>query len=154
MKLYLVRHGDSEPAGSDDERPLSQKGLADIKQLAQRISPFHLHVSRMVQSQKRRAQQTAQILASSMTVDSIETTPELDPSASLDFILKDLLLSEEDVLLVGHMPFMGKLASRLLANNEEKNIVYFKTGTMLCLEKIGDEWMIRWMLPPSLSVVE
>jgi phosphohistidine phosphatase SixA len=31
MKIYLVRHGESIAIGSDDERPLSEKGKSDIQ---------------------------------------------------------------------------------------------------------------------------
>lgn len=45
MKLYLVRHGESETTGSDDERSLSTKGKEDIERLSNFISHLKLQVS-------------------------------------------------------------------------------------------------------------
>lgn len=154
MKIYLVRHGDSLPMGNDDERMLSEQGTQEIEQLAHLISPLHIQVDRLLQSKKKRAQQTATILASCLQVNEpIETRLELDPLAPVDFLIDDLYAHEKDTLLVGHMPFMGKLASTLLTGNEDRNIVLFSTGTMVCLEQIVDrEWAVSWMLTPELTL--
>src|SRR5580698_9181909 len=102
MKLYLVRHGDSIATGSDDERPLSEKGQSDIQYLANFISSLDLSVSRVLHSKKFRAQQTAIILSSSMKVGKgIETRSELDPLAFVNDILEEIYIRNENVLLVG-----------------------------------------------------
>lgn len=152
MKLYLVRHGESIALGSDDKRPLSEKGEADIQSLANFISPLKLQVAHIFQSPKRRAQQTAEILSSKIVIaNGIETKAELDPMASLNNILEELFVLNEDVLLVGHMPFLGKLVAKLITGNENKDIVSFKAGSMVCLEQIeSEQWVILWMLNPEL----
>lgn len=152
MKIYLVRHGDSIATGPDDERPLSEKGKSDIQHLANFISPLTLQVSLVLHSQKFRAQQTAKILSLSMQVESgVETRNELDPMAFVGDILEEIHARKKNILLVGHMPFMGKLAAQLIRGNEEQDVVAFKTGSMLCLEQVeNDQWVIRWMLNPEL----
>ncbi len=152
MKTYLVRHGDSIAEGLDNERPLSEKGKADIQNLAQFILPLKLQVSRILQSQKKRAQQTAKILLPSIQVKTnVETRKELDPLAEVDEIMNEIESRDENILLVGHMPFMGKLAAKLITGNENRDIVAFKAGSMLCLEKIDPtQWILRWMLNPEL----
>lgn len=152
MKLYLVRHGESATTGADDERPLSEKGMTDIKRLANFIDPLKLEVSYIYQSPKKRAQQTAKILSSNISVTKgIETKIELDPLASVNDIYDEMTVLNQNILLVGHMPFMGKLVCKLITGNEKKDIVSFKAGTMICLEKIdNDQWIIRWMLSPEL----
>lgn len=152
MKLYLVRHGESETIGSDDERSLSTKGKEDVERLSNFISHLKLQVSFVFQSPKRRAQQTAKILCSQMTIiNEIETKVELEPLTPITDVIDELSILNGDVMLVGHMPFMGKLVSKLVTGNENKNVVAFKAGSMLCLEKIEDnQWVIRWMLNPEL----
>lgn len=152
MKLYLVRHGENETVGSDDERTLSTKGKEDIEHLSNFISQLKLQVSYVFQSPKLRVQQTAKILCSQMTIiNEIETKVELEPLAPITDVIDELSVLNGDVMLVGHMPFMGKLVSQLVTGNENKNVVAFKAGSMLCLEKIEDnQWVIRWMLNPEL----
>ncbi|MCH8271514.1 MAG: hypothetical protein IH985_09945 [Planctomycetes bacterium] len=60
----------------------------------------------------------------------------------------------DDVVLVGHLPFMGRLAARLVAGREDPGVAAFRPGGMLCLER-GEEggWEIAWMLRPELTPV-
>lgn len=152
MKIYLLRHGDGIATGSDDERPLSGKGKSDIQHLANFISPLKLSIAYLLHSKKFRAQQTAKILSSGITINKgIETRSELDPLAFVGDMIEEIYARNEDLLLVGHMPFMGKLAAQLMIGNKEKDIVAFKTGTMLCLEQVENrQWIIRWMINPEL----
>lgn len=155
MKIYLVRHGESFSASSDDVRPLSEKGKADIQNLANFIAPLKISVSRILHSKKLRAQQTANILAASIhTSQSAEIRPELDPDFSIMTIIEEINAWQTDLMLVGHMPFMGKLVGKLIADDEYKNIVSFSAGSLLCLEKTEyQQWVINWMLVPELFVL-
>lgn len=85
------------------------------------------------------------------TTNGIETKVELEALAPITDIVNEFSVLNGDVMLVGHMPFMGKLVSKLVTGNENKDVVSFNAGSMLCLEKIDDEqWVIRWMLNPEL----
>lgn len=153
MILYLARHGESVPVGDDDERPLSQQGESDVRYVANLISPLNLSIARVFQSTKKRAQQTAQILSSAFhLLNHIETRAELQPMAEVDPIIEELYAIDEDILIVSHMPFLEKLVGKLITGNENKNVVAFKAGCLLCLEEIEQkQWVIRWMLSPELS---
>ena len=54
-------------------------------------------------------------------------------------------------MVVGHLPFMGKLLSRLVGQREEQNVAVFQPGSVACLER-GEEgsWGIAWMLRPEI----
>lgn len=152
MKLYLARHGDSLPAGADDERPLSEQGVSDIKRLADFILPLKLQVSRIIHSQKYRAKQTAGILAASIqSLEPMESTVALDPLASVDPMIDDLYAERKEMLWVGHLPFMERVVGKLVAGDENKNRVAFGTGSLVCLEEAeGGRWIICWMVVPEL----
>ncbi len=151
MKLYLVRHGESNIAASDDERPLSKKGMKDITSLANFLGSLKLHVSYVFHSHKVRAKQTAEILSSKIFIDEqMETRTALDPSAPIEKIYDEIMMLNKDIMLVGHMPFMGKFVAQLITGNENRDIVLFQAGTLVCLENIGNEWVIHWMLSPEL----
>ena len=156
MKLYLVRHGDSTPALDDDKRPLSEKGTKDITRLAKFISPLNITVSRIIHSKKFRAKQTADILSASIATKLPgQARAELDPMNSIIPIIDEIYAQDEDLMLVGHMPFMGKLAARLITGDENKDIVAFKTGCMICLERMAaNSWIINWVLYPELCRVD
>jgi phosphohistidine phosphatase len=111
-------------------------------------------VSTLLHSPKFRAQQTANILESGIHVTgTVETCIELDPMASLSYILNYIKTHNEDILLVGHMPYMGRLAAKLLTGNESNDMIIFKTGTLVCLEEIERQrWAMVWMLGPDLWV--
>ena len=60
-----------------------------------------------------------------------------------------------DIMLVGHLPHMGRLASLLLCGDAEKNMISFQMAGVVCLK--GDEtgrWLIGWMLTPEMVVSE
>lgn len=152
MKLYLVRHGDSSlSARTDNERELSEQGEREVQQIANLILPLNLAIPIVWHSEKRRALQTATILSGIFPNAILQSTSDLDPMASLAPILDKIYTSPDDLLLVGHMPFMGRLISKLIVGEEDKNIVNFGTSCMVCLERvITHYWAINWMLKPNV----
>jgi phosphohistidine phosphatase len=56
-----------------------------------------------------------------------------------------------DVLLVGHMPFLGRFAARLLAPSAS-TFLAFSPGSLACLVREPAAWMLVWMLRPELDV--
>jgi phosphohistidine phosphatase len=151
MKIYLARHGESLPHGHDDERLLSKKGREEIQQLADFIAPSSFKISRLFHSIKQRTHETAKILAPAFSFHGIPEIREgLDPLHRVLPIAYEIHQLTSDALFVGHMPFMSHLVGELVANSEDKDMVMFKTGSLLCLEKIENQWLIRWMLNPEL----
>ncbi len=154
MKLYLLRHGDSTTAASDNERPLSEVGRQDITRLAKFIAPLKLHVSAIFHSEKLRARETARIVSSAITTEhSPETLPELDPLLPVEPVVKMIKSLAGDAFFVGHMPFMGSLVSELTLREQIHDVVLFKTGTLVCLEQVEHaRWSICWVVNPGLFV--
>ncbi len=151
MNIYLVRHGDAVYQDSDDLSPLSAKGEHDIDTLAKFLLPLQLR-ARVFHSEKLRAKQTAERLAVSMIVNDTVTFREgLSPCDSVLSIANELNEADTDTMLVGHMPFMGKLASQLLYQNENRDVVNFHKGTIVCLQLIGyGQWVIDWVIHPGI----
>ena len=57
-----------------------------------------------------------------------------------------------DTMLVGHLPFMGRLVGRLVTGDEHVDVVAFVPGTVLCLEPAADDrWRVVWMVRPGLA---
>jgi phosphohistidine phosphatase len=151
MNLYLVQHAESMPKDQNPERPLSDKGRADMERMAGWFSSSNaFRPSRILHSGKLRAQQTAEALAGGIDVvaEAVEGLAPLDDPA----IWADRLTGmSESLVLVGHLPHLSKLASRLLSGDEEAGVVAFQMGGIVCLQR-GEEgdWSLAWMVTPDL----
>jgi len=151
MNIYLARHGDAIYQHPDDLSPLSTKGEKDIDTLAKFLLPLQLEVT-IFHSGKLRAQQTAERLAAGVILNGAITTHEgLNPTDPVLPIANELNEGISDVMLVGHMPFMGRLVGQLINKNANQDVVAFHKGTLLCLQYTGNaEWVIDWVLHPGI----
>ncbi|MBA7704764.1 hypothetical protein ES703_113582 [subsurface metagenome] len=115
MTLYLVQHAEAKPREDDHQRPLSDQGRADIQKVAAFLGDRGIPVSRIIHSGKLRARQTAETLAERLKatggVSETDGLAPLDDPAVWDGRLSEL---NENLMLVGHLPHMGKLAALLV----------------------------------------
>jgi len=152
MKLYLVQHGEALSKEQNPDRPLSDKGRADLAVAARFIKPLKVEVDYLWHSRKSRAIETAQILAQALEVNKgIVERDGLDPNDDILALEQELSGTYGDVMIVGHMPFLGKLAAQLLAGSEEAATVRFRQGGIVCL--IYDKeagWQVEWMVTPDI----
>jgi phosphohistidine phosphatase len=151
MRLYLVQHGEAVAEGVDPARPLSETGRSDVAKMA-RFLADGVRVSQVLHSGKLRAEQTAALLAAALAPGRLPVArPGLNPKDPTEGIARAVAAWDEDAMLVGHLPFMAKLASRLVAGRDDAGVVAFQPGTVVCLER-GDQqhWTIAWMIRPEL----
>ncbi|MFC1546207.1 phosphohistidine phosphatase SixA [bacterium] len=149
MNLYLVRHGESLPKEKDYEQGLSAKGIDDIKKIANIAKESGLSLSVIKHSAKKRAKQTAEIFAEYMhPINGVSEMQGLNPLDEVSDILIDLE-NENNIMLVGHLPFMERLVSYLITGSQAKKIITFHNGTIVAMEKdiITNEWTINWKIP-------
>ena len=147
MKLYLARHGDYvlDTKGLDG---LTEKGQHDIIQLANQLKQMKIQVERILHSGKNRAQQTAELLAEGIASKEAPVAYSgLSPNDEVSRLADELPHWNKDILIVGHLPFMGKLVSYLLTHQDFPEIVNFQTGTIVCLSResaaMGDRLSIN-----------
>jgi phosphohistidine phosphatase len=153
MRLYLVQHGEADPEEVDPSRGLSVKGQADVKRVAKFLKPLNLSVKAVRHSGKKRAAQTADILAQSLSsADGVVQHAGLAPMDPVGPIKQEVETdAPRDYMLVGHLPFMGKLASLLTAGSEDADVVAFRNGGVICLERDDTgTWHVRWMVTPDM----
>ena len=154
MKLYLVRHGDAVPESENADRPLSAKGDADIRALAAFIARSGARVARVIHSGRARARETAILFADVIGPGKIveEAESGLGPDESTDLLARVADAMEEDLMVVGHDPFMTRMISRLAAGDENARLVALETGSVACLERGADggAWTINWIAGPTL----
>ena len=156
MKLYLVQHGNALSKDENPLRPLSDRGRVDVARVAKFAKPLKITVDYLWYSKKSRAVQTAQILAEVVKVkkDSGERD-DINPNDELDALLNDLSKADGDIMVVSHLPFLDRLASKLLSGSEAANSVHFQQGGILCLNYDKDTgWQIEWMITPEILTAE
>jgi phosphohistidine phosphatase len=151
MRLYLVQHGEALAAEVDPARPLSAAGAADVRRMAAFLAEAGVGVAAVWHSGKLRAEQTAEILAAALTPGrSSEARAGLDPKDPTEDIARTLVARDQDLMVVGHLPFLAKLASRLVTGSDEPGVVALRPGAVLGLERAERErWTMVWMATPD-----
>ena len=152
MKLYLAQHGNAVSKEEDPDRPLSDQGKEDVRSMASRLGDAGIQVTRVWHSAKLRAEQTAEILAKRiLSGRKIECIKGLGPNDPVAEFASDADVWDEEMLVVGHLPFMSRLVSLLMVGDAEHELVHFSPGSVVCLERdTADRWYIAWLLRPEL----
>ena len=152
MRLYLVQHGEAKSKQIDSERHLTEKGMRDVEKMAAFLKPLGLRMKAIWHSGKTRAAQTADILGSALVAtQGIVQREGLAPNDPIGSVRETLRTATEDLMIVGHLPFLGRLASALIAGSEEADVIAFQNGGVVCIERCEDgAYRLRWMVTPKL----
>ena len=150
MRIYLVQHGESKSEEEDPQRHLTDRGIEEVQYVADFLRPPKIKVDTVWHSGKTRAQQTGQLLAEVLRARLVQRAG-LAPKDQVAATKEALERMGSNPMIVGHMPFLGKLAALLITGSEENEIVEFRFGSVLCLECRDDvNWKVVWMITPSL----
>jgi len=152
MRVYIVRHADANSKAEDPQRHLSEAGLAQARGMADFLRPLGLAVGAVWHSTKARAAETAACLADAVAAeDGCVARDDLAPKDPVDPVARAIRKADRDVMLVGHLPFVASLASKLLAGDASAAGVHFPPAGILCLEReAGEGWRVAWMVTPAL----
>lgn len=145
MKVYLVQHAKSKSEEEDPTRPLSDEGRNDLEKI---VKFLDIKVSKILHSGKLRAKQTAEIFSKSLNAE-VQNVDALEPLADPTIWAEKLDKETNDVMIVGHLPHLEKLASLLLCKDSARKVITFKQGGVVCLEKT-EGWAVAWMVVPDL----
>lgn len=153
MNLYLVQHADALSKEEDPARPLSAQGQTDVGNIAAYIKErVSMPVQQIWHSGKTRARQTAQALDQVLQpVTGTEEDPDLGGGDDPALWANRLADMNENVMLVGHMPHLRKLASLLLCGDPEIKIINFQNSGIVHLARDnGGEWTVGWIITPAV----
>ena len=148
----MVQHADAMLKEEDPSRPLSRKGWKMIRNMAKYAQKhLQIQVAQIIHSGKLRARQTAEVLAEHLhPAKGVSVSNDLEPLADPVIWKKRLAETAEDVMLVGHLPLLQKLTSRLLTGDENKKVVTFNNAGIVCLNKEDGHWTIQWIMTPEI----
>jgi phosphohistidine phosphatase len=155
MRLYLVQHGNAKSKEENPDRPLTERGVSEVTQVTERLKSIGgLEVDRIVHSGKTRARQTAELFAEAFVgAPTPQMAADLNPNDDPGIWAGRLAgTAEGGVMLVGHLPYMERMAGLLIAGDPGVQAVRFQQGAVLCLERVEDgSWVVRWFLTPELA---
>ncbi len=154
MNIFLVQHGQQLSKEEDPKKPLSEKGIEDIKKTAAFLKRFGgIQVKEIFHSGKTRARQTAEILCSSLIPGKEpQVKAGLAPLDDVKVISDEIAQMRNDSMFVGHLPHLARLASYLTTGNVSGSVVGFQQGGVVCLtyNDKEDDWTVSWMLVPEI----
>lgn len=153
MKLYLMQHAKPLPKEEDPARPLSREGIRDAEAMGTWLAKAGIRPQTIFHSPKERAKQTARVIAEKLgSSATLEEHEELKAMAEPTEVQQKIESGLDEVMLVGHLPHLGKLATRLLTSGarEEPAAVAFQQGGVVCLVQEEGNWQVAWMINPDL----
>ena len=160
MNLYILRHAIAVEPGSpayedDSQRPLTDKGVVKMKQIAAGLRHIENEFDLILSSPHLRARQTAEILANSYDIpDKLILTPALLPEASVGQIIDEIndnYFRYKELVLVGHQPSLTNLISIIISGDPTLNITLKKGGICrLSVEQLRYDRCatLEWLLYP------
>lgn len=152
MKVYLVRHGDAVAERVEVARPLSARGREEIERTARLAAQLRFQVVEIRHSGLLRARQTADILgAHIMPARGVRETTGLRPDDDPWIAAAECEAPGGPVMLVGHLPHLGRLAAALLTGGEGREVIRFGTGTIAGLVKTDNGWLLTALIGPDVG---
>lgn len=153
MALYLVQHGKSLPKDQDPDQGLSEEGTAETEQIAKVAREKAVAVFQIRHSVKTRARQTAEIFSRALNPkQGIKEVGGIKPMDDVAEVAADLDPAE-NIMLVGHLPFMERMAAFLITGSIDKPVFKFQNSGIVCLDKDPETqtWVILWALLPRIG---
>jgi phosphohistidine phosphatase len=151
MMLYLVQHGQDKTEDEDPQRPVTDRGADDVTRVARlAVGRLGCRPGRVVHSGKTRARQTAEIWGRLLDIDT-EEGDGLAPNDDATTWVERLAAETADLMLVGHLPHLGRLATALVTGESGRQLIGFQQGGLVALERVDAGWMVALALPPSAA---
>ena len=165
MRVFLVRHGQALADQEVPRRPLSGSGqeitrkVAGFLQGSGALSTVHA----VWHSPLVRSRETADLLVKELGLDVLRIEapgllPEDDPAPIADRLDR----TDEPVMIVGHEPQLGSLATLLVRGKVKPVGFEFRKSAVLALERAGGRhkksgrarWRVRWLFSPELLATD
>ena len=156
--VYIVRHGiaeDYSTAGSDAARRLSPEGIEKTGLAARGMKRIGVDPDVILSSPLARAKETAEIISAILDDTKLQISRSLAPSLDFEWALTDAHkhLNPRRIMLVGHQPDLGLLASLLLTGDPDSAYLPFRKASAACIQVTGSAKLLRgtllWFVTPA-----
>ena len=151
MQLYFLRHGEADWPGwtkPDDERPLTDFGKKEVRQVAKFLNRLKVKPDLVVTSPLPRALQTAEVAAEQLKTK-LRRDEALEPGFGISQFRTVLKRHRSKVLmLVGHEPDFSSVISALTG----ASLKLSKAGVALVdIDQEAQEGRLLWLFPPKFT---
>ena len=151
MQLYFLRHGEADWPGwtkPDDERPLTDFGKKEVRQVAKFLNRLKVKPDLIVTSPLPRALQTAEAAAEQLKTK-LRQDEALEPGFGISELSTVLKRHPSKVLmLVGHEPDFSSVISALSGGF----IKMSKAGVALVdIDPDTEKGILLWLFPPKFA---
>lgn len=153
MELYLVQHAEAKSREEDPSRPLSDRGRETISRVTGFAKGLGIKVRVIKHSDKLRAEETAQELAKAVTsAEGLQKADGLGPNDDVGQMRTLLAETSDNIMIVGHLPYLSRLTSSLLGVEQEQKAVDFQMGSIVRLDRDepSGKWHIKWFITPDI----
>lgn len=152
MRVYLVQHAEAKSEEQDPDRPLSDLGREHTQRVASLAAYLEVQVAEIRHSGKTRARQTAEILGDVLGPhEGIVAVSGLSPLDDVRPVAEDLAGQDRSLMLVGHLPFMERLAGQLLTGDARQPVIDFTNAGIVCIERKAERWQVTWIITPEMA---
>jgi phosphohistidine phosphatase len=161
MNIFFLRHGIAVERGTkgfekDSERPLTSKGKRQLRKSAAGMKKMKLRFDLILSSPHERARRTAEIVADELKLKKrLKFTDALKYESDPEQLVAEMAGLKPmpgNILLVGHEPYLSRLASLLVSGNGDLAMDLKKGG----LGKLETEGLhpgrcaqLAWLLTPK-----
>jgi phosphohistidine phosphatase len=153
MELYFVRHGRAEDREvwaprDDDLRPLTEDGIARMKQTARTIKALKVRPDAILTSPLTRARQTADILSEVLGVAVEEEAALAEFGVGALATMIEHHAGARSLMLVGHEPDFSIVVGMLTGGGH----VEVKKGSLLRIDLFAlqpPHGILAWAIPPA-----
>lgn len=149
-RIVLVRHGEAVPETQDPQRPLSERGRAEVDRVAAWAARIGIAVDEVLHSGKRRAEETAAIFARHLGVSAVRADVRLAPNHPVEPLAEQIERGQGSVLIAGHMPHLGRLVGHLVVGDPDRDVVVIPTGGVVVLVPGGPLWAVEAVVGPEM----
>ena len=144
-----MRHGETLSGVPDGRRPLSERGRSAVTALAQRAMARGVAAAWIYHSGILRAQQTAELVAEVLTpAEGVRELAGLCPDDDPFIVQAELAAASQPIMLVSHLPYVGRLASLLISGDSDGSVIEFAPATLACMTRDTGRWKLRWSISP------
>ena len=162
MELFILRHGDAGQRTSslvgDRARPLTSTGKVEIFEVAKALKIMGLKFDLVITSPLKRAYDTAMIVSDIFKMgNSVQVWKELAPEGQKTEVYRKISQLREEfvVLIVGHEPLLGEMASDMIHKGKSSpcNLLLKKGGIVrirLLTKRNVPRGELRWLITPRI----
>lgn len=147
MYVYLMQHGEALSEEHAPGRPLSLTGIEQVKATALFAYRSEIRIPTLYHSGRLRARRSAELLSDEVGGEVI-AREGLEPQDDVAAVAEWLQGQQEDLALVGHLPFLDRLAALLVTGDPGRGVVHFRNGVLVRLLRVENGWRVDWMARP------